>query len=135
MNEQTRDGRKQGAGWKAGQLTSLVSHYPGACFLPGCPPAPWLLHTPKGPRPGARAAEESGICKEHRAERPAGQASPGPPSVRAAPARAIPGKPLVRPCFRPKEVPLSAGPALQEKLQAPGIGDSRFPTGSTEAPG
>ena len=86
-----RDDRKGGAGWKGVE----VSPYPGACFLPACPPVPWLLHTPKGPCPGVRAAEETGTCKEHRAEWPAGQAPSGTSPVCAAPKQAILGKPLI----------------------------------------
>lgn len=109
---------------RAGQLQSRESHYPGACFRLGCPLAPWLLHTPKGPRPGARAAEESGICKEHRAEWPARRVSPGctpqpraSPAPCAAPAGPVPGKPRSRGCFWQTEGPLSAGPTLPGKLQ------------------
>lgn len=135
-------GGKREQGRRAGQLRSRVSHYPGACFRPGRPLAPWLLHTPKGPRPGARAAEESGICKEHRAEWPARRVSPG----RTPPNPCVPRPLCCSRQARPREAPqqrllLANGratvcrPNPAREASAPGTRDSCFPPGSTEAPG
>lgn len=51
-------------GMKGGWVTRGAPHYRGVCFLPWCPPAPWLLHIPKGRGPGARAAGETGTWKD-----------------------------------------------------------------------